>query len=99
MSFVVYDYQCPDCGHLDYDRFVRRADADKQDCTVCGSLLHRLPCAPHLDHLRAGVDPDFGTLGDKWAKMQEQKAAKANMAKREQERDEGPKGAVELYEK
>jgi hypothetical protein len=78
MSIVVHDYKCPRCGLVE-ERWVKRSKMNHQFCED-GERMLRLPSAPHLDYVNAGVDPDFGTLGDKWAKMQEQKVSQGQTA-------------------
>jgi len=46
MSFIRFDYLCKNCDHFEEDAFVKRVDADKQDCPKCGALMFKLPAAP-----------------------------------------------------
>ena len=46
MSFIVYDYVCSNCDHVEQDAFVRASEKDNQDCPKCGALMKRLPAGP-----------------------------------------------------
>jgi hypothetical protein len=41
MSYITFDYKCPDCGHED-TRLVKREEMDEQACT-CEQTMRRLP--------------------------------------------------------
>jgi hypothetical protein len=41
MSYITFDYKCPDCGHVD-TRLVKREEMDEQACT-CEQTMRRLP--------------------------------------------------------
>lgn len=80
---IVIDLKCPSCGHREQDYFVKREDRDSVPCPKCSATMKRLPSAPTLDW-KLGTDPEsFGTLGDKWARLQEQKARRAQKLKEE----------------
>ena len=74
MSFRVYDYKCPECGKVE-ERFVRLSEVDEQVC--CQVTMTRLPCAPHLDYLGMGNDPDMHTAWEKKGDMLTERHKKA----------------------
>lgn len=45
MSFIVFDYDCKDCGIVE-ERCVRRSEMDEQYCDACGARMKSLPAAP-----------------------------------------------------
>jgi hypothetical protein len=75
MSYIVFDYLCEACDLVE-ERVTRRDEVEHQICQTCGGSLIKLPAAPKLDW-KMGVDPDFATFGDRWARIQKQKAEKA----------------------
>lgn len=84
MAYRFFDYECVSCGHIE-EKFVHTSELDEQKCSVCGSNATKLPAAPRLDY-RMGVDPDFSTFGDRWAKIQNERAKQ--IAKKKRERGE-----------
>lgn len=73
MSYITWDYECPSCGCVE-ERVTCRDEVNSQNCQACGGPMTKLLAAPHFDY-RMGVDTAYGTFGDKWARMQRQKAA------------------------
>ena len=71
---ILYEWRCKSCNHK-FDRFAKMTET-ATDCPECGRLAKRLISAPTIDP-RLGVDPTFGTLGDKWAKKMENRAKEA----------------------
>lgn len=67
MSFKVYEYECSECKTID-KLFVRNEEKDSQHCD-CGQVLTRLMCAPHLDYMGMGNDPDMHTAWEKKGDM------------------------------
>ncbi len=67
MSLIIQDWRCPDCGYTD-EQLTQR-DVVYLDCPKCGKGTRTpMPSAPTIAYLRMGVDPDFSTASDKWAK-------------------------------
>lgn len=46
MSYITFDYVCPNCGAEYPNMMVRRAEVDQQRCGKCESLLRHLPAGP-----------------------------------------------------
>jgi predicted nucleic acid-binding Zn ribbon protein len=42
MSFITFDYSCPNCNEFAPDTFVRRSEQDKVHCGKCGALMRKL---------------------------------------------------------
>ena len=71
----IFVFQCrsADCGH-NFDEYVKYDDIPTVKCPLCGSDTRRLITAPMIDP-RLGLDPSsFPTMGDKWARVREQRA-------------------------
>lgn len=83
MGYRIFDYEClnPKCGQIE-EKLVTTDELDNQKCSVCGSDATKLIAAPRLDY-RMGVDPDFATFGDRWARIQNQRAKQIADKKRE----------------
>lgn len=69
-SRMLFDFLC-ECGKV----FEELIPSDEHTCMCeCGKQATRQISAVRFDWRNMGVDPDFATCADKWAKMQEQKA-------------------------
>ncbi|MHC4302574.1 MAG: FmdB family zinc ribbon protein [Planctomycetota bacterium] len=51
MSYITFDYKCPDCGAID-TRLVKREEMDEQACT-CETEMRRLPAGTRTTFLFA----------------------------------------------
>jgi hypothetical protein len=51
MSYITFDYKCPDCGAVD-TRLVKREEMDEQACT-CETEMRRLPAGTRTTFLFA----------------------------------------------
>lgn len=71
-KLMLFDFECTSCGHI------REELVDPEcrgiNCTECDGAMARQISNVRLDWRRMGVDPDFATCADKWAKMQERKS-------------------------
>lgn len=68
----LYEYNCS-CGEV-YDTLSSVANRESNPCPKCG-LTGKPTIGPsHFDY-RMGVDPDFPTMADRWAKLQRAKAS------------------------
>jgi putative FmdB family regulatory protein len=67
----MFDFECKNCGHQ-FEELVQ-PQYKKCKCPDCSSVAYRLIATPMINYRRMGVDPDFPTAGEKWAKMQEQR--------------------------
>jgi putative FmdB family regulatory protein len=74
---MLHDYKCTGCK-LQTEKYVTVDTMDSQEntCPQCKSILKRIPSAPKISYLRMGVDQDFPTAGDRWAKIHEDGAKK-----------------------
>jgi hypothetical protein len=70
-KLLLFDFECPE-GH----QFEELVDSEQRTCPclTCGKNAERQISNVRLDWRAMGVDPDFATCADKWAKMQEQKS-------------------------
>lgn len=82
-KLILYDFECQQCTHT-FDDLVK-SDVYQAPCPQCGHNATRLISTPRLDP-RLGIDPAFPTMGDRWAKVREERAR--HEARRE--RDHGP---------
>ena len=71
-KFILFDFVCDD-GH-EFEELVKPR-IKRVKCPVCSVGSSRLVSSPFINYRRMGVDPDFPTAGDKWAKMQERRKA------------------------
>ncbi|MHC4372209.1 MAG: FmdB family zinc ribbon protein [Planctomycetota bacterium] len=79
---ILYEWRCTDAScNTKFDRMTKMSQTVTV-CPECGGQAKRLISAATLDY-RMGVDPDFGTMGDKWAKRLEERGKEA--ARRKQE--------------
>jgi hypothetical protein len=46
MSYITFDYKCPNCEQEYLNCFVKRSEMDKQRCGVCKEVLVKLPAGP-----------------------------------------------------
>ena len=46
MSYIRFDYKCPNCGAEFPNCFIKRAEMDEQRCGKCKEILKRLPAGP-----------------------------------------------------
>ncbi len=46
MSYIIFDYACPNCGAEYPNNFVKRSEMDDQRCGKCKTVLKRLPAGP-----------------------------------------------------
>lgn len=70
-KFMLFEFRCPSCNKK-FDAMVK-PDIREAPCTNCGTTGKRVISTPRLDP-RMGLDPDFATMGDKWARIREQRA-------------------------
>ena len=82
MGFRFFDFRCTYCGETTEELI--HNDIKKIDCPECGAVAKRQLAAPRLDWKKMGLDPDFTSAQDKWAK-----------AKRAHSQDGGRKGLSE----
>lgn len=69
-KLLLFDFECPQ-GHV----FEELVPSEDHHCPCnCGQMAVRMISGTRLDWRNMGVDPDFSTCADKWAKMQEQKS-------------------------
>lgn len=69
-KLLLFDFECPD-GH----QFEELISSEERSAPCkCGKEGVRQISNVRLDWRAMGVDPDFSTCADKWAKMQEQKS-------------------------
>lgn len=66
----VYVYRCPE-GHV-HEELKPIAKRAKDKCPECGRMADQFITPVHLDW-NSGLDPDFPTFADKWAKIQTKK--------------------------
>lgn len=71
---ILYDFRCNSC-ETRFDEFAR-IDDTVIPCPECGQDARRLISTPRFDP-KMGLDPDFATLSDKWAKRKEASAREA----------------------
>lgn len=71
MKLILFDFRCKSCG-LKFEDMVK-PDVFEAPCPDCGTAGVRLISCPRLDP-RMGLDPDFPTAYDNWAKRQTIKA-------------------------
>ena len=45
MSYITFDYKCPECGAEYPNCFVKRSEMDKKTCGKCYTTLLRMPPA------------------------------------------------------
>lgn len=64
-----YDFKCP-ADHV-FEDMVPVAQTTLP-CPTCGAAARRLVSLPMIDP-RLGLDPAFRTVGDRWAKIREQR--------------------------
>jgi putative FmdB family regulatory protein len=77
---ILYEWRCNDARcNTKFDRMAKMSQT-VTTCPECGGQARRLISSPTLDY-RMGVDPDFGTMGDKWAKRLEDRAKEAHRRK------------------
>jgi putative FmdB family regulatory protein len=71
-KLILFDFQCEECDNK-FEELVN-ASFYYCRCPLCSGLAKRLPSAGHINYRAMGVDSDFPTAGEKWNRMQEQKA-------------------------
>jgi hypothetical protein len=71
-KYILFEFECDD-GHQ-FEEMVK-PKVRRIKCPTCSVGASRLVSTGHINYRRMGVDPDFPTAGDKWAKMQEQRKA------------------------
>jgi len=69
-KFMFFDFRCTACDNVT-EGFVK-PDVHEQPCPECGAVAKRTISAPHFDP-KMGLDSDFGTFSDKWARTNKQK--------------------------
>ena len=77
MKLLMFDFECRGCGVIFEDLIPSTENTAK--CPECGDLGNRLIASPRLDW-RMGADPEFATMGDKWARMQKQRQKSENQS-------------------
>lgn len=68
----LYQYECS-CGHT-FEELAKVEERESVPCPKCGVTGKPTIAPAHFDY-RMGVDLDFPTMADKWAKLQRQKAS------------------------
>ena len=69
----MFDFICDSCGH-EFEELVKPDVYVNKECPNCSSGKPTRQISPGtINYRRMGVDPDFPTAGEKWAKMQEQR--------------------------
>lgn len=69
---ILYDFECRSCGAV-FEELTPRNVHDVE-CPECGGRAFRLVSAPRIDP-KLGVNADaFPTMGDRWARVREQRA-------------------------
>lgn len=69
-KLLLFDFRCTGCNHK-FDDMVK-SDVYEAPCPECGAQAKRLISCPRLDP-KMGLDPDFPTAYDAWAKSKTQK--------------------------
>lgn len=69
-KFISFDFRCESCGV--WEDMVK-PDVFVAPCPACGKDSNRIISGTRLDP-RMGVDPDFATMADKWAKQRTKRA-------------------------
>jgi putative FmdB family regulatory protein len=67
----IFDFKCNDCGSLTEE--ITSTDIRRIECSVCGSAADRIISGQFLIDPRMGLDPCFPTVGDRWAKVRNQR--------------------------
>jgi putative FmdB family regulatory protein len=79
---ILYSYSCPSCEQ-DFDEFAPLAECSRAaPCPSCGGFSPRKITFPTIDP-RLGVDPDFPTLADKWARTHHSRSLHEKKKERE----------------
>jgi len=68
-KLLMFEWRCTNCN-LKFDS-LQSSDKRSIPCIECSSEAKRLISCPRIDP-KMGVDPDFGTMSDKWARKKEQ---------------------------
>jgi putative FmdB family regulatory protein len=72
MARILFDHECPECGHQ-FEEFVNTGSPETVNCPECTAPATKLITGTTIDP-RLGVDADrFPTMGDKWARVREQR--------------------------
>jgi putative FmdB family regulatory protein len=74
MKLLMFDFECTSCGHQFED--LVKSDVYAVNCPECDGAGSRTISPVRSDWRTMGLDADFPSASDKWAKMQEQKARK-----------------------
>jgi hypothetical protein len=70
-KLILFDFECEN-GHV-FEELVQ-PDIHEHECPSCKATGIRQISTVRLNWREMGIDPDFPTCADKWAKMQEKKA-------------------------
>jgi putative FmdB family regulatory protein len=83
-KLLLFDFECQHCTYV-FDDMVK-PNIHEAPCPKCGHNATRLVSTPRIDP-RLGLDAaGFPTMGDRWAKVREQRKA----VEERRERDHGP---------
>jgi putative FmdB family regulatory protein len=72
MGWRLFDFECNACKAV-FEELVHTDTPETAKCKCGSSETTRLIGAPRIDP-RLGLDPDFATMSDKWAKTRYQRA-------------------------
>ena len=61
-----FDLRCTQCGETTEELIDK--DQKRISCPECGGIAVRQLAAPRIDWKKMGLDPDFPSAQDKWAK-------------------------------
>lgn len=79
-KLLLYDFECTTCGS-EFEELVKTTFFTAT-CPKCSGTGRRLIPTGKINYRKMGVDPDFPTAGEKWAKMQEQRKRVENAKER-----------------
>jgi putative FmdB family regulatory protein len=82
-KLLLFEFRCTQCS-TKHDELVH-SDVFSAECPRCGGESMRIVSTPRIDP-RLGVDPDFCTMSDKWARKHEN----TRKLQEQKEREHGP---------
>jgi putative FmdB family regulatory protein len=72
MARILFDFECPHCGY-GFEEFVNTNSPETVNCPECATPATKQITGGRIDP-RLGVDANaFPTMGDKWARVREQR--------------------------